>query len=1200
MAHLNGTTRKALSRILLLTSSERLGGSRSRSRSSLACLFLGEGVRAVQLRRCCSEFRTRFPTPDDETSRKLDASTSMQRTFRKVRSPTTTSSTCEGAVAYDSSSQEHHHHHQLPHRHHDEDAVSVVAMSRGVSGQSCLNHPQTAPQQPDSHLSSSSSSSNSHIAHSNQQGASFRWKRKRNDATESFAHVLLPASSSINNNNPAPPPPTSTTSSGHHHQATWNSSSGTSRTVLHHSAGQYSATTAGLSDVSVIEPISPAPYPIARKKMALAAAMQQQQQQAAASSTAAATAASVASGGAPIGGGNAGGGLAPPATSHVASQSGSSSDGEYHLVKHEVLCSMAHQYEVLEFLGRGTFGQVVKCWKRGTNEIVAVKILKNHPSYARQGQIEVSILSRLSRESPEDHNFVQVFECFQHKNHTCLVFEMLEVNLYDFLKQQKFSPLPLKVIRPILCQVLVALLKLKNLGLIHADLKPENIMLLDPQRQPYRIKVIDFGSASYASKVITSTYLQSRYYRAPEIVLGLPFCEAIDMWSLGCVIAELFLGWPLYPGASEYDQIRYISQTQGLPPEHMLNNATKTTKFFYRDTRGMYPFWRLKTPEEFEAETRQKTKEARKYIFNCLDDIIEVHPNSHLTGQDLLAEKVDCAEFVDMLKKMLTMDQERRIGPADALHHPFLMLNHLAGYAHSNYVKQSVHLMSVCHKQRSTNARPAQQSPAVVGEMNPRGVPVSFAPSVPGFSGVSGYFNPVSAATDQQLRDNLESFQNSLLRSAVVAPGQAAANRHAQVSNQMQAIGQPHFTDPTGIYSTGPLYLPSGFFPQGYPGINVRPFVAPTDGLFPFVKLPDTSSAAYRQQAAGVTGLATALPFLSQVSGNHQFANPCAALPVMNPGVFIANPAAVPTCWPVIKMPDAAMPDYSHHSMASLGLPTFYDLRAFKNDLQQQQQQQQQQQVGQHEQPSVISHTSNLTNSAMFPLSDTWYLNSSLGSTGGTSAASLNGRLGGFDSAYGSANDVKPNIEMDRASHLVDSPVTASAAASAAFLNYRPEQTSYHQRAACSDIFGTPISGNHNHHGEALNLSAVDRNAGGDASRGGGGRSHHRNAPYGDHLNSSFNSNRQNNSIGGGGGGAGMQDVLGHIPASERYYNAPPSAAAAARTLHHSQSAQRLGGGNGGGGGGGGGGNNHPSSSSFFQNTQRLPTSASFDYWSNV
>jgi homeodomain interacting protein kinase len=84
-------------------------------------------------------------------------------------------------------------------------------------------------------------------------------------------------------------------------------------------------------------------------------------------------------------------------------------------------------------------------------------------------------------------------------------------------------------------------------------------------------------------------------FRAPEILLGLPFCEAIDMWSLGCVIAELFLGWPLYPGSSEYDQIRYISQTQGLPAEHMLNSATKTSRFFVRESNGTsYPYWRLK------------------------------------------------------------------------------------------------------------------------------------------------------------------------------------------------------------------------------------------------------------------------------------------------------------------------------------------------------------------------------------------------------------------------------------------------------------------------------------------------------------------------------------------------------------------------------------------------------------------------------
>lgn len=182
-------------------------------------------------------------------------------------------------------------------------------------------------------------------------------------------------------------------------------------------------------------------------------------------------------------------------------------------------------------------------------------------------------------------------------------------------------------------------------------------MMVDPSRQPCRIKVIDFGCASYVSKAECNPYLQTRYYRAPEIILGLPFCEAIDMWSLGCVVAELFLGLPLYAGSSEFEQMRCISRTQGLPAEHMLNNASKTTEFFYRDTDSTYPFWRLKTPEDPEAETGIKSKAARKNIFNCLDDIGKVNVPTDLEGGELVAEKVDRKEFIELLKRMLTMDQ---------------------------------------------------------------------------------------------------------------------------------------------------------------------------------------------------------------------------------------------------------------------------------------------------------------------------------------------------------------------------------------------------------------------------------------------------------------------------------------------------------------------------------------------------------------
>ena len=219
------------------------------------------------------------------------------------------------------------------------------------------------------------------------------------------------------------------------------------------------------------------------------------------------------------------------------------------------------------------------------------------------------------------------------------------------------------------------------------------------------------------------------------------------MWSLGCVVAELFLGWPLYPGSSEYDQIRYISQTQGLPAEHMLNNASKTTKFFYRDRDSSYPFWRLKTPEEHEMETKIKSKEARKYIFNCLEDMGQVNVPTDLERGELLAEKVDRREFIDLLKRMLTMDQvifrisrifdlfifpnfyyfiiaiwfaftiffpiqERRITPSEALNHPFVTMAHMADYAHCANVKSSARMMDICKRPHNTQTALAQAAAA--------------------------------------------------------------------------------------------------------------------------------------------------------------------------------------------------------------------------------------------------------------------------------------------------------------------------------------------------------------------------------------------------------------------------------------------------------------------------------------------------------
>lgn len=406
-------------------------------------------------------------------------------------------------------------------------------------------------------------------------------------------------------------------------------------------------------------------------------------------------------------------------------------------------------------------------------------------------------------------------------------------------------------------------------------------MLVDPNRHPFRVKVIDFGSASHVSKAVCSTYLQSRYYRAPEIILGLPFCEAIDMWSLGCVIAELFLGWPLYPGSSEYDQIRYISQTQGLPNEHMLNQATKTTRFFYRETDSNYPFWRLKTPEEHEAETNIKSKEARKYIFNCLDDMAQVNVPTDLGGDELLAEKADRREFIDLLKRMLTLDQERRITPGEALNHSFVSLNHLVEYAHTSLVKQSVQTMEVCRRRtHSTNGTTydhnGNHQMTIMNNFNSSGnVALAFNNQLnnlpnPGYQIQPNFYQ--AAGLTGQTNGRISGTQNSARAAGV-------SNQYAAVAARAAAAA----ADPFGQHASS-LCVPSILCPGPYQGLN-----SPAKHFVPMV-------AAAAAQAAQSQTVQLQPSLLTQVAGTQQYV-PVSVVEQNGRQILLTN-AAVQSAWP--------------------------------------------------------------------------------------------------------------------------------------------------------------------------------------------------------------------------------------------------------------------------------------------------------------
>ena len=158
-------------------------------------------------------------------------------------------------------------------------------------------------------------------------------------------------------------------------------------------------------------------------------------------------------------------------------------DSDYILYVNDILGSEEtnhkNRYLILDVLGQGTFGQVVKCQNLKTQEVVAVKVVKNKTAYFNQSMMEVSVLDLLNgrMDKNDDHHILRLKDTFIHKQHLCLVFELLSVNLYELIKQNQFRGLSTTLVRVFAQQLLNGLCLLNKAKLIHCDLKPENILL---------------------------------------------------------------------------------------------------------------------------------------------------------------------------------------------------------------------------------------------------------------------------------------------------------------------------------------------------------------------------------------------------------------------------------------------------------------------------------------------------------------------------------------------------------------------------------------------------------------------------------------------------------------------------------------------------------------------------------------------------
>ncbi|XP_030612532.1 pre-mRNA processing factor 4Bb isoform X2 [Archocentrus centrarchus] len=318
------------------------------------------------------------------------------------------------------------------------------------------------------------------------------------------------------------------------------------------------------------------------------------------------------------------------------------------------------RYDVYGYTGQGVFSNVIRARDTArAGQEVAVKIIRNNELMHKTGLKELEFLKKLNDADPDDKfHCLRLFRHFYHKQHLCLVFEPLSMNLREVLKKYgKDVGLHIKAVRSYSQQLFLALKLLKRCNILHADIKPDNILVNESKTI---LKLCDFGSASHVADNDITPYLVSRFYRAPEIIIGKPYDYGIDMWSVGCTLYELYTGKILLPGSSNNHMLKLAMDLKGKMPNKMIRKGLFKDQHFDQNLNFLY------------IEVDKVTEREKVTVMSTINPTKDLLADM-IGGQRLPEDqRKKVMQLKDLLDGTLMLDPAKRISINQALQHPFI------------------------------------------------------------------------------------------------------------------------------------------------------------------------------------------------------------------------------------------------------------------------------------------------------------------------------------------------------------------------------------------------------------------------------------------------------------------------------------------------------------------------------------------------